>query len=1643
MKTLQIKTSKILTILLMMALLFVPYAQLFQSQSSVPTVYAGTAEGGLTVYFKKPGIGWGNTAYIHFWNANGSVSGTTWGSNPPMVKIADDWWAYTIPGATQANFLFKDWSGDTNNKKDNNGANFYTNADRWYNGWNDTQGAAFTNVDSDSTAPTAPGSLASSSVTETGFTLTWNKSTDNGSGIKEYKVYRGGTLINTVNAYSSLNTIPNSYSVNVSGLSAGTTYAMQVEAVNHAGLTTSSTLNVTTADTTAPTAPTGLSSSNITETTATLSWTASSDNVGVTAYEVFRGATSLGTTVNTSFNVTGLSINQTYSMTVRARDAAGNNSAASSAHSITTADVTAPSAPTGLSSANVTGTSATLSWTAASDNVGVNEYEIFNGASSIGTTANTSFNITGLTNGQTYSMTVKAKDAAGNVSSASTALSITTLDTSDPTAPTGVTSSNVTETSATLSWTAATDNVGVTSYEVFKNGTSIGSTSNTSFEVTGLTAGQTYSMTVKAKDAAGNVSLASTAHSLTTADTTAPSTPNGLSSSNITYTGFTVSWTAASDNVGVTSYEVYLDGSNEPVGTTSGTSFNVTGLNASTAYSVTVKAKDGAGNASSASSSLSVTTSEYVVDNSAPSVPSGLTISGATGTSLTLSWTASTDTGSGVASYEVFVDGVSVSTTSATTIELSGLTEYTNYSLTVKAKDAANNESEASTALSTKTKDVTAPTAPTALAVSNVTATGATLTWEASTDSGAGVKEYEIYANDEKIGTVAAGTLTYNVTGLTPETPYSFTVKAVDNETPANTSTASNAESATTLVLTDSSNPNAPTGLKFTTVTFTTVLISWNAATDVDENGGISGYEIYVGGQAVGTVDGETLSYTLTGLTPNTLYSVTVKAKDLADKLSVDSNTITPRTARDTVRPIAPTGLSASSVTATGATLTWTAGTDNVAVKEYVVSTFNGTRKIKDYPAVSATSITVTDLTKDTRYTFRVVTKDTSNNLSAAFASLLVTTGNPPTPPTTISAINKTYSAFTLMWSGAGDDTVVKGYDVLVNDVKHNTTMITGTEYTVTGLNQGTEYDIKIRAIDGIGNLSALSESEDVETLEYAGNPALPKATLLTAVSDTSVTLRYNPLSGLQSPPVPHFRAVTDPVSEFAAVDPANITAGTNSLTITGLTAATAYEFRLVAGAGETAVNGPTFSATTSVACEGACPAPVVELDQKSPLMITALTKTTATLKYKLNVAANVTINVINPNTGATVIPVISNTPRRVGVQTQAIKIPTTLTNGAPTVPDGTYIVQVIATSTAAPAKTDTLRSTFVIDRVNPAISEFTAGNLSVIPDGENNTPNSTISFKASEIVNATVSIFASNGKTLIRSIRVEGDVLANETVSVVWNGTNARGQAVPDAIYIVRVTATDLSGNRFTTANANIHVERVNPTLTKITPVTASLTPFRLDTRSTSKAAITVNFTTSELSRFKVELLDSEGIVIKTLTPATTFDSTLEAAGAKRVVWDGIGATTGQKAADGAYSLKITAFDRADNEVTSTVHVNADSTAPTLAWSETNETVTGTVGTGATVNYTISEAVSVTVIIKNQAGATVRTIERAVNKTAESYPGTIAAVWNGKVGAGAGTNAIAGTYTMEITAIDLTRFASNKLVQAITLTEPTPPSGE
>jgi bacillolysin len=333
-------------------------------------------------------------------------------------------------------------------------------------------------------------------------------------------------------------------------------------------------------DTTAPTAPTSLAAAGTTSTTTNLSWVAATDNVAVTGYNVYNGTTLVTTVTGLTYTVTGLTASTAYTFTVKAKDAAGNLSAASNAVSITTGVATAvycaskgnsvadeyiskvqlgtinntSTGGTGYSdftsiSTNLTKGSAstitiTPTWTGTAYAEGYAVWIDLNGdkdfadtgelvwskAASTTTPATGSFTVPTSATATTTRIRISMKYngiptsceaiSYGEVEDYTVTLVTGTADTQAPTAPTSLAASGTTATTTNLSWTASTDNVGVTGYDVYQGTTLKSTVTGTTYAVSGLTASTAYTFSVKAKDAAGNISAASNVVNVTTTGTT-------------------------------------------------------------------------------------------------------------------------------------------------------------------------------------------------------------------------------------------------------------------------------------------------------------------------------------------------------------------------------------------------------------------------------------------------------------------------------------------------------------------------------------------------------------------------------------------------------------------------------------------------------------------------------------------------------------------------------------------------------------------------------------------------------------------------------------------------------------------------------------------------------------------------------------------------------------------------------------------------------------------------------------------------------------------------------------------------------------------------------------------------------------------
>ena len=392
-------------------------------------------------------------------------------------------------------------------------------------------------------------------------------------------------------------------------------------------------------DTEAPTVPTGLTALEVTSTSIELSWNASADNEGVSGYQVLLDGEYVSLPVGTSDTIEGLAPSTTYSVTVRARDEAGNWSGDSGAISVTTLE------PEGgdngnVISVNLGGPDDALS---AADVAGVVPVANWNNSTSTNET------LLGLT------------DGFGAVTPAGVAFNKTDFAYTTNTAATSPDTKMMRSQRGTPSATnqvATFSNVPYASYDIYvywggraaSQSTPVammvefqlpsGSAWNTNDakyirdtdrqwdgtydESTALTAadavdGQEYvvfrnvtsasfRILTTAASRAGMTGIQIVEKIGAVTDDTPPTVPTGLTASDITASAFSLSWTESTDDVGVVLYEILIDGASFALETS--TDSAIEGLSPETTYTVTVRARDAAGNWSPQSAPLLVTTLE-------------------------------------------------------------------------------------------------------------------------------------------------------------------------------------------------------------------------------------------------------------------------------------------------------------------------------------------------------------------------------------------------------------------------------------------------------------------------------------------------------------------------------------------------------------------------------------------------------------------------------------------------------------------------------------------------------------------------------------------------------------------------------------------------------------------------------------------------------------------------------------------------------------------------------------------------------------------------------------------------------------------------------------------------------------------------
>ena len=269
----------------------------------------------------------------------------------------------------------------------------------------------------------APGAPTKTSSTDKSLSFSWTASAAaTGCTLSGYHIYRADAGANPIANVTSGTTYTDS------NLTPNTSYTYTIEAFDTSSHTTKGTAAVlaTAPDTSAPSTPGSVVATATSSSQVSLGWSASSDDVGVTNYRIYRsdkGTTPLATVSGTTLNYVDSTVtaSNTYTYQVSAVDSAGNASAKASSNSVSTpssSDNTAPSAPSNVAAPIIASQSANLSWSASTDNVGVAGYHVYlNGVYAANATS-TNVTLSCLAPNVAYTVTVKAYDSAGNSSNA-------------------------------------------------------------------------------------------------------------------------------------------------------------------------------------------------------------------------------------------------------------------------------------------------------------------------------------------------------------------------------------------------------------------------------------------------------------------------------------------------------------------------------------------------------------------------------------------------------------------------------------------------------------------------------------------------------------------------------------------------------------------------------------------------------------------------------------------------------------------------------------------------------------------------------------------------------------------------------------------------------------------------------------------------------------------------------------------------------------------------------------------------------------------------------------------------------------------------------------------------------------------------
>ena len=767
----------------------------------------------------------------------------------------------------------------------------------------------------------------------------------------------------------------------------------------------------------------------------------------------------------------------------------------------------------------------------------------------------------------TYQYRVLASNPDGN-SDPSSIVEATTL-LAAPNAPTNLTANGLTGTSIRLSWEhdmINSEKIVIERSNLLGSFSEVGETSveNTTYDDENLLPLVVYNYRVKAVSATEESSeYSNTASSTTALLATAPNAPSGLAAPGITSNSVTLSWTDNSDNEDnfIVEKATVSTGPFTTLATLAPdiTTTTDTDVSPNTTYYYQVKAINGVDD-SEYTAVLEVTTLDV-----APAVPSGLTASPASTTSISLQWTDnSSNEDNFILERSATADGTYTPFTLAANLEEysdTGLDPNTTYYYKIKALNAAGSSVYTDIA-SAKTNDV-APVPPSVLQVTAKTASTVSLAWTDASDN-------ELYFILERSSTSAttgftkiveraANATTYLDDELAPNTTYWYRIKAHN--------AAGDSEYSGISVTTNDVPAKVPTALVASAISTSSIKLTWTDNANNEDNYVVE--RSSTGGEGTFTVITSSLAantntFTNSGLKSNTTYYYRVKAVNEAGSLGYSAQA-NATTSKDL--PTTPSELRSTVVTASTITLIWN---DNSGNETGFVLERSLTTEDEDFSIVAnipANNETYTDegLSSNTTYFYRIRAKNADGFSETYSNEPGITTereAGPPAAPTKLTAHAVTTFLIKLEWQDNADNEtsyIIERYTDPENITKIN--LPSNTEvYENIGLSANTTYYYKVIA----SNNDGVTESNIVSatTLANAQPPTAPTALSASAVSTVQINLRWTDNSDSEANFIIERSTTSDPESfKFIAAVNANITEYQNF----GLSPDTRYYYRVQA----------------------------------------------------------------------------------------------------------------------------------------------------------------------------------------------------------------------------------------------------------------------------------------------------------------------------------------------------------------------------------------------------------------------------------------------------------------------------------------------